>query len=201
MVKEPRPGRVKTRLARDIGTIEAAWWFRRQVAGLLRRLRDPRWDIALAVAPDRAGMAARLWPPDLTRHPQGRGQLGVRMLRQLNAYTGPVCLIGADIPAVSRDHIALAFQTLRRADVVFGPAQDGGYWLIGCAAGRRLPGFALQDVRWSSPKALADSKRGLHWLGILQVAQLRDVDTVADLPRQSTLSRVTRPGARDRAAP
>ena len=50
MVKEPRPGRVKTRLGRDIGMVGAAWWFRHQTRSLIRRLRDPRWQIVLAVA-------------------------------------------------------------------------------------------------------------------------------------------------------
>ena len=45
MVKQPRPGRVKTRLARDIGRVEAAWWYRHQMTRLLRNLRDPRWQI------------------------------------------------------------------------------------------------------------------------------------------------------------
>ncbi len=52
MVKAPRPGRVKTRLGRQIGMVPAAWWMRHQTTRLLRRLRDPRWDIWLAVAPD-----------------------------------------------------------------------------------------------------------------------------------------------------
>ena len=42
MLKEPRPGRVKTRLGREIGMVPAAWWFRHQVAALLRRIEDPR---------------------------------------------------------------------------------------------------------------------------------------------------------------
>mgnify|MGYP000911862044 CR=1 FL=1 len=47
MVKEPHPGRVKTRLGRDIGLTASAWWFRHQVAGLLRRIEDPRGDLSL----------------------------------------------------------------------------------------------------------------------------------------------------------
>ncbi len=66
MLKEPRPGRVKTRLGRDIGKIAATWWFRHQSARLIRSLRDPRWQIVLAVAPDLA-QAPRLWPGDLPR--------------------------------------------------------------------------------------------------------------------------------------
>ena len=50
MVKAPVAGRVKTRLGRDIGMTNAAGWYRHQTAGLLRRLRDPRWRIVLAVA-------------------------------------------------------------------------------------------------------------------------------------------------------
>ena len=73
MLKEPRPGRVKTRLGRDIGMIGAAWWFRHQVAGLLRRLDDPRWHLVLAVAPDHAGLTSRVWPAHLPRIPQGPG--------------------------------------------------------------------------------------------------------------------------------
>ena len=67
MVKEPRPGRVKTRLGREIGHIEAAWWFRRQTGNLLRRITDPRWETVLAVTPDRAGMTSRIWPRHLPR--------------------------------------------------------------------------------------------------------------------------------------
>ena len=62
MLKVPRPGRVKTRLGRDIGMTAAAWWFRHQTARLLRELRDPRWRLVLAVSPDREGGASRAWP-------------------------------------------------------------------------------------------------------------------------------------------
>ena len=62
MVKEPRPGRVKTRLGRDLGMVGAAWWFRHQTRRLLRRLEDPRWQLVLAVAPDVEGLPRRRWP-------------------------------------------------------------------------------------------------------------------------------------------
>ena len=58
MVKEPRAGRVKTRLGRDIGMTGAAWWFRHQVSRLLREVQDPRWELILSVAPDTARSAA-----------------------------------------------------------------------------------------------------------------------------------------------
>ena len=82
MVKEPRPGRVKTRLGKDIGMTASAWWFRHQVARVLRQLRDPRWRIVLAVSPD-AATASPVFPHDLPRIPQGRGDLGKRMARAM----------------------------------------------------------------------------------------------------------------------
>lgn len=185
MIKEPRPGRVKTRLGRDIGKIAATWWFRHQSAQLIRRLRDPRWQTLLAVAPDLA-VTSRVWPADLPRHPQGSGDLGQRMGTMLRGCApGPVCLIGADIPGITRAHIARAFKSLGNHDVVFGPALDGGYWLVGAKHPQRLPRSLFQDVRWSSEYTLADTLRGLPGLRIAQIDRLRDVDTGADLtPRR-----------------
>lgn len=182
MVKEPRPGRVKTRLGRDIGLTNAAWWFRHQTRALLRRIEDPRWDTLLAVSPDIEGMNSRVWPAQFPRVAQGRGDLGDRMARLLRGLPqGPVCIIGADIPAVSRPHIAEAFRALGNHEAVFGPAPDGGYWLVGMKRARPPIASILQNVRWSSKHALADSARSLGDVTIGMVQTLRDVDTAADL--------------------
>lgn len=182
MLKEPRAGRVKTRLGRDIGMVAAAWWFRHQVRALLRRLQDPRWDLVLAVAPDRAGMLSRVWPAHLARIPQGRGDLGARMGRALRAAPrGPVCVIGGDIPGITSARIAEAFAALCTHDAVFGPAHDGGYWLIGLRRVRSVPPHLFAGVRWSSEHALADTMATLPGHRIARVATLRDVDTAADL--------------------
>ena len=184
MVKEPRPGRVKTRLGRDIGMVGAAWWFRHQTRSLIRRLRDPRWQIVLAVSPDREGMTSRIWPADLPRAAQGHGDLGDRMGRMLRGMPkGPVCLIGADIPGITRAHIGRAFQALGSAKMVFGPAPDGGYWLVGAQRYGALPGGMFCNVRWSTEHALADTLASIPGCRIALLDHLRDVDTVADLPR------------------
>ena len=183
MVKEPHPGRVKTRLGRGIGMTAAAWWFRHQTAALLRRLEDPRWRLVLAVSPDREGLQSRVWPGHLPRLPQGGGDLGARMARMLKAVgPGPACLIGADIPGITPTHVAAAFAALGRNDGVFGPAPDGGYWLIGLRHPGRLPPSALTGVRWSSEHALADSIATLPGYRLARVAELRDVDSADDLP-------------------
>lgn len=185
MVKAPRPGKVKTRLGRDIGMVPAAWWYRHQTQSLLRRLRDPRWTIILAVAPDRAAAMAGVWPKGLSRRKQGPGDLGQRMARQLKACLphGPVCLIGSDIPGVTRAHISSAFQRLGACDAVFGPAEDGGFWLVGLSPRRAPPPGFFANARWSTSHALSDALRTAPDRRIGLVATLADIDTAADLQR------------------
>ncbi|MDK3017720.1 TIGR04282 family arsenosugar biosynthesis glycosyltransferase [Pseudodonghicola flavimaris] len=185
MLKEPRPGRVKTRLGAEIGMDRAAWWYRHTCTRLLRRLRDPRWRLVLAVAPQTA-LGSRVWPADLARVPQGRGDLGRRMLRLLQTAgpagrDGPVCLIGSDIPDIARPHIARAFAALGAHDAVFGPAEDGGFWLVGAKHPARLPCDSFDGARWSSRHALADSLSSLPGLSVALTDRLHDVDTAADL--------------------
>jgi len=183
MVKEPHPGRVKTRLGRDIGNIQAAWWFRHQSLGLIRRLsRDPRWQLWLAVAPDVEGLQSRIWPVNTPRVPQGRGDLGERMTRLFKALPpGPVVLVGADIPGIAAAHIWRAFGALGARDVVFGPAMDGGYWLVGLKRARAVPSGLFSGVRWSSEHALGDTVAGLTGVSVGYVDRLADVDRGADL--------------------
>nr|WP_216859485.1 TIGR04282 family arsenosugar biosynthesis glycosyltransferase [Sulfitobacter aestuariivivens] len=192
MIKEPRPGRVKTRLGRQIGMIPAAWWFRHQVKRLLRDIRDPRWQVVLAVAPDLAGLHSRVWPGDLPRWPQGRGDLGDRMARMLRlGRGGPACVIGADIPGISRRHVARAFAALGDHDAVFGPAPDGGYWLVGLKHPARQPAGFMKDIRWSTEHALTDTMATLPDHRIAQVACLHDVDTADDLHVTAAGARAT----------
>lgn len=184
-VKEPRPGRVKTRLAAGIGTVAAAWWFRHQSARLIRALAgDRRWLTVLAVSPDREGMASRVWPAGLARRPQGPGDLGARMARALRAMPpGPVLIVGADIPALRPAHVAEGFRLLGRHEAVLGPARDGGYWMIGLRrGGRASPAGLLGGVRWSTPHALADTVASLAPLDVGLGPVLADVDDAADLP-------------------
>lgn len=182
MVKVPRPGQVKTRLGREIGMVPAAWWFRHQMKRLIVRLRDPRWHLALAVDPLALGMRTRVWPHDLERLPQGRGDLGHRMKRQFRLPAkGPVCVIGADIPGVSKAHISRAFEILGNHEAVVGPATDGGYWLVGLKRVAAVPNFIFENVRWSGPNALSDTIATLACRRFGYADTLQDVDSAHDL--------------------
>lgn len=182
MLKEPVAGRVKTRLGKEIGMTSAAWWFRHQTAALLRRVEDRRWKLWLTVSPDRSGLQSRAWPMHLPRLPQGRGDLGERMARLLRSFpNAPVCIIGGDIPCVQPDHIERAFRALGDHDAVFGPATDGGYWLVGAKRGSSLPSGAFDSVRWSTPHALEDSVATFTGRKVAFCDQLFDIDTQDDL--------------------
>jgi uncharacterized protein len=180
--KEPLLGAVKTRLARDIGAAAALRFYEETLARLLDRVaRQASWRCWLAVTPDRfAAVARRRWrglPAAVSVIAQGPGDLGERMARSFRVLPpGPAVLIGSDIPAITRAHIAEAFAALGRHDAVFGPAEDGGYWLVGQRRLRALPDL-FRGVRWSSPHALADTLANLapeHTHAL--VARLSDVD-------------------------
>ena len=186
MLRAPLAGRVKRRLAAGIGEVQALAFYRRTVRDLLRGTgRDPRWTTWLAVTPDEFAATgrhgkARFWPAALPRLPQGGGDIGRRMARPFRILpAGPVLVIGSDIPAVGPAHIARAFRALGRAELVFGPATDGGYWLVGMRGrARRLDPFA--GVRWSGPDALADTlERVPAGYRVAMADRLEDVDDAA----------------------
>lgn len=182
MVKEPRPGRVKTRLGQQIGHVAAAWWFRHQVGGLLRRLDDPRWRLVLAVTPDRARRST-VWPAHLPRVDQGRGDLGRRMGRLLRGFPpGPIVIVGADVPGITSGDIAAAFAALGRHPAVVGPAEDGGYWLVGLRRTAAVPADLFEGVRWSTGTALADTIATLPQ-PVARLRPLVDIDDADDLAR------------------
>jgi len=185
MAKIPRLGKVKRRLAADIGAIAALSFYRRTLSILMRRLgRGRKWKCWLYLAPDEAVNAHRAWPRGLARRAQGRGDLGARMRRPLQALPpGPVVIVGSDIPAIGRHHIAAAFAALGCNDLVFGPASDGGYWLVGARRRPRVPRL-FHDVRWSSEHALADTLAGLDpHLRVAMLSTLEDVDDGAGYAR------------------
>ena len=173
--RAPRLGAVKRRLARGIGAAAALRFYRAQLARTLRLARDPRWRLELAVTPDHG--AAR-WPRGVHRVGQGRGDLGVRMGRALGRHRRAV-LVGSDIPGLARADIAAAFRALGRAQAVFGPAEDGGYWLVGL--GPRRPARLFAEVRWSTEHALGDTLANFAGRRIALLRTLRDVDTAEDL--------------------
>ena len=174
-------GRVKTRLARGIGKFKAWRFYCRTVTGLLKRVGRGKWKTTICVSPDDYNGSFFKGGFDII--PQGGGDLGQRMQRVFdNVGDGPLVLIGGDIPTIEKHHITRAFNALKNNDVVFGPAEDGGYWLVGMRRSKnRVAPF--ENVRWSTEYTLQDTVSNMR--GATRIAYtdtLNDVDTAADLP-------------------
>ncbi len=177
-VRAPQLGRGKRRLAKEIGDLDAVRFERLMIALLLRRLAgDRRWTLRIAITPDRARRHARHWRAGVAVFGQGPGDLGRRMRRALAACPpGPAVLVGSDIPGLAGRHVAAAFRLLGARDPVFGPAADGGFWLVGLRRREQLCSL-FEGVRWSGPHALADSLAGLpHRTAVGFAETLEDVD-------------------------
>lgn len=178
--KAPFMGKVKTRLAADVGDVHAVRIYRAMTAKILREMRDPRWDTVLYVTPDKCAGAGfgGLWPRDMPRFVQNGGGLSERSARLFTGQItgkGPVICIGTDIPAMKRADIAAGFKALKHNAAVIGPAKDGGFYLIGLNAPADTGVF--DGVRWSHPETRADMCAAIGG----RIAFLRELEDVDDL--------------------
>lgn len=169
-------GAAKTRLAADIGPVSAMRLYRAMTARILRNTSDPRWQTALAVPDASLHAPLSLWPQSLPRIPQGSGDLGARQARMFAAPMTVV--IGTDTPDVTARDIAAAFAALKRHEAVTGPAQDGGYWLLGLKRPAATDLFA--GVPWSAPNTLSALEKRLP-RPIMRLTMKRDIDDGTDL--------------------
>jgi rSAM/selenodomain-associated transferase 1 len=176
--RAPRLGTVKRRLAAGIGARAALRFYAATLAATLRRLAaDRRFRTVLAITPARARGP---WRRGLPAVGQGWGDLAARMHAVVRRHPrGRVAIVGADIPGLRAGDVAAALRELRGKAACFGPAEDGGYWLVALAPRRPSRPFAL--VRWSGPHALADTLANFRHHRVALLRTLRDVDTAADL--------------------
>ena len=178
--KPPEPGRVKTRLAPAIGeaaAAELAWAFLRDTVSSLRTL--PWADVVLVTT---GPLPAPLGPPEWT---QGDGDLGDRMERALARAlrTAPrAMVVGTDSPGLLHAHLHEAHRALATTDAVLGPADDGGFYLIGLT---RCPEGLLAGLPWSREDTLARTRARLTERGLRATLAPSwfDVDRPEDLTR------------------
>ena len=183
LAKAPRPGAVKTRLARDVGDAAAAGIYRRigrQVAHAVGST------LALTVwyDPPDAEREMRAWLGEHEYRPQEGADLGERMRATFEWHfsrgDAPVIVIGADCPAVTAATIREAERLLATVDVAIGPSVDGGYYLLGL--NRREPGI-FAGVPWGSGHVLGITEAYCRdrELSVGRLAVQRDVDTTEDV--------------------
>jgi rSAM/selenodomain-associated transferase 1 len=193
-VKEPVPGTVKTRLAATLGAAGAAALYRELVDITLQLAREARRDgIVAAVelwctpSADSPYFDACARRGDASLHTQCAGDLGARMAHALGAArtrAPAAVLIGSDCPALTSGMLAAAVALLDVGDAVIGPAEDGGFVLLGT----RVP-LALHGIRWSTDHALADTRAALAGQRVRwsELPVSWDVDGPADLARWNAL--------------
>jgi len=176
MAKAPIMGRAKTRLAADIGVTHAKRLYRMMMNSVIRNVQDPRWETVLMVTPEKALGQVPEWE-GLPQFAQVSGSLTPR-LADVFTGKGPTLVIGTDCPQVNAKDIAQAFQALKSHKAVFGPADDGGFWLMGMNG--PVPEHVFKNVRWSHEDTLSDIEANISG----EVARLRtliDVDNLKAL--------------------
>ncbi|MFF9046419.1 DUF2064 domain-containing protein [Streptomyces parvulus] len=171
--KEPRPGRVKTRLTPPFTPDEAAALAEASLADTLR---------AVAATPARRrvlvldGAPGPWLPPGFDVVPQCAGGLDERLAAAFAGCSGPALLVGMDTPQVTPDLLDVDFAG---CDAYFGPAEDGGFWALGLA---RPDPALLRGVPMSTPVTGAVQRERLLAAGlrVRDLPPLRDVDTADD---------------------
>lgn len=188
-VRAPEAGRVKTRLAAEIGPEAALRVYRRLAEHAVAEARalGPGVSVRVHFTPAEAGGAVRSWLGEGPIYlPQAEAaDLGERMrvafAEAFAAGFRRVVIIGSDLPELSAGLLRRAFARLETHAAVLGPARDGGYWLLGL---REMIGAVFVDVPWSTDRVLARTLEILREAGSepALLETLGDVDEAADLP-------------------
>lgn len=176
----PTPGEAKTRLIPALGAAGAAHVHQHLTDRTMARLREAAASIEIHyTGADEAAFGAWLGS-DLRFVAQPEGDLTARLLAALDP--APVIFFGADTPDLEVHHVEAAIEALQTSEVVIGPAEDGGYYLIGVA---KPYAFLFTDMAWSSAAVFPETCARLAARGITPaiLETLSDCDTPEDVVR------------------
>lgn len=184
-MKNPIPGKVKTRLGKDLGMEKAA--------EIYTQLMDYTKSIAAPVQADvEVWYGDQINPNDLwneegfIKKQQSGADLGERMknafAQGFSSGYSRIIIIGTDCPELDTGLLEQAYTELDEHDVVYGPANDGGYYLMGMKE-LLLPLFILKS--WSEESVLAESINDLDQMEkeYILLPELTDIDTIEDLKK------------------
>ncbi len=180
-------GAVKTRLAAALGAEAASEFYRRMLLGVLQQIRRAAADSAVIVfAPANAAADFAAVAPDWELQAQADGDLGQRLAsffqQQFDRGATQVVVVGSDCLDVDAGLIESAWQRLDQVPIVWGPASDGGYYLVGLS--RPVP-TVFRDIAWSTDQVLRQSQERAAATGLPQalLSPLEDIDDDASLRR------------------
>ena len=171
--RAPMVGKVKTRLAESIGSVDALACYSSMLAGTIEAVADFNTELWIE-----GSMEDDSWTMGLPTRSQIPGDLGLKMLAAF--HDGVTVVVGADIPLLSKNHIEDAFNKLEIADLVLGPTEDGGYYLI---AMRELRKDLFEDIHWGSASVLTETLKKAQDLSVDFTETLWDIDTSEDYQR------------------
>ena len=185
-LKYPRPGRVKTRLVPALGAETTAELYRALAEEVLRATISSKGEYETLVFfdPPEEAEATRAWLTGVRLRAQSAGDLGERMsaafAQAFARGAERVAIIGTDAVGVTGQVVAESLAALEEADVVVGPAVDGGYYLVALKEARPE---LFEGISWSTSTVLEETlgRAAALGLGVHQRPALRDLDDLEDL--------------------
>lgn len=179
----PTPGAAKTRLHPVLSPEAAAALHARLVRRTLITIRASGLPYAVHITGASAARFADWLGPEVPLIDQGAGDLGDRMAR----VATPVVIVGADIPDLGVDHLREAAASVAAGRVVLGPAEDGGYYLIGLPA---PADYLFEEMPWGTSGVLAETlaRLGEQAVAPVLLPMLADLDRPEDLRRWPQLA-------------
>ncbi|WP_417871293.1 TIGR04282 family arsenosugar biosynthesis glycosyltransferase [Winogradskyella sp.] len=179
-VKNTKLGSVKTRLAKTIGDFAALEVYKALLKVTQNAISGLDADTHIYFSKE---IETNTWTKHKKQLQQGK-DLGERMLNAFkdgfNSGYKNIILIGSDLPDISSFHIENGFKSLQKSNMVFGPAEDGGYYLVGMS---NLVTDIFCNKPWSQPSLLEETLQELHSLNVSvsKLETLNDIDTYEDL--------------------
>ncbi|MCF7917007.1 MAG: TIGR04282 family arsenosugar biosynthesis glycosyltransferase [Candidatus Omnitrophica bacterium] len=186
-LKFPQAGFVKTRLAKDIGKTNAAYFYKQISEFILKRIYKKKQQQIIFYTPANFRNEIINWlGKDYFYLPQQGLTLGDKMEAAFGEMfakgAAKAIIVGTDCPQIDKMIIAEAFAKLKDYDCVLGPAKDGGYYLIGLKNNYK---DLFSDIDWSTEKVLNQTKKKLETmeLSCYLLQELVDIDDYQDLKK------------------
>lgn len=184
-IKNPQPGKVKTRLAKSVGNKKACEIYQKLLNRTLEVCRGVR-AVKQVWYSDFIDRQDNIESGLFEKHLQSGIGLGERMKYAFKTGFeqgyGKIVIIGSDCPDLSEEILETSFNALENRDVVIGPSEDGGYYLLGMKAW--FPEL-FEGIHWSTEKVFPQTIRNLReWnLRFTTLPVFNDIDTIDDLKK------------------
>ena len=187
--RNPELGKVKTRLAKTIGDEAALKTYKillKHTANVIEKIACDKAIYYSVKVRENDG-----WSESFQKHKQEGNDLGIRMYnafkKGFESGYKKVVIVGSDLFDLEEKHINKAFEELTNNDVVIGPAEDGGYYLLGLKKENKA---IFQNKNWGTSTVLNDTLQNLKEHSISYLEELNDIDTYEDLEKNTKLKQL-----------